>query len=68
MRIAIVRDDSGKWFIRHIDYTVAKHTTKAGKKKMEMAYHCDKHLAGPLSWPEVLGWTQDKKNKKYFDK
>lgn len=42
MRLAIVSDDDGKWYIRRI--RVVEHNLTDDEK----VYHCDKHLGGPF--------------------
>lgn len=46
MRIAIVSDDDGRWFVRRI--RAVEHDLAADEK----VYYCDKHLGGPF---EALG-------------
>lgn len=40
-RIAIVRAQDGKWFVRRVAYNVEDGVN--GK----MIYHCDRHISGP---------------------
>lgn len=42
MRICIIQDTDGRWFVRRI--ASSKHDLDAD----EMVYRCDKHLAGPF--------------------
>lgn len=43
MRVAIVSDDDGKWYVRRI--RVVEHALDRDEK----VYHCDKHLGGPFT-------------------
>lgn len=42
MRIAIINDTEGRWFVRRMTHSVNDWNTST------MVYHCDKNLAGPF--------------------
>lgn len=46
MRILVVRDKDGQWYLRRVKYN---HQDDV---EGEMVYHCDKHLGGP--YPNLL--------------
>lgn len=54
MRIAIIQDTNGQWYVRRL--ASSRHDMDSD----EMIYTCDQHLAGPYGDPvDAVHWVID---------
>ena len=54
MRIAIIQDTEGRWFVRRI------FSSAHDLNNDHMVYRCDEHLAGPFEWAsDAARWVAE---------